>query len=332
MSQTEKKPNQQNDFQPDVYTKDIYTEAFYNDVLNGLSQQQKSIPCKWFYDALGSQLFEAITKTPEYYPTRVETRLLKQVVLDLAVAIPQLSVVIEPGSGASVKTRILLDALTGLDTYIPMDISADFLAQIAQQLHKDYPQMNIVPLVDDFTQVKTPLNMLQDGPRLVFFPGSTIGNFSPIEAQALLNRFHHLAGDGGWLLIGIDSTQQKDQLLAAYNDSAGVTAQFNQNLLVRANRELHTNFVINHFKHDAQFNQVDGRVEMRLLSQQAQTVQLANHTFYFAAGESLLTEHCYKYTQTKFLALANQCNWQLHQLWQDQQESAFTLFLLKSNV
>lgn len=306
--------------------------AFNKDVVHGLSQQQKSIPCKWFYDETGSALFEAITKTTEYYPSRVETRLLKQVVKGISEIIPQLSLVIEPGSGASVKTRILLSALSQLKTYVPIDISARFLKEIAQQLQHDYPRIEIIPLVGDFTAMHAPIDFNNHDARMVFFPGSTIGNFSPEEARALLKSFHYLAGDQGWLLIGVDSTQNEPQLLAAYNDSAGVTAQFNKNLLVRANRELHADFILEQFLHEARFNQAEGRVEMHLVSRCAQSVKLNDQNFDFVAGESIFTESCYKYTRQRFLSIASECNWHMEHVWQDQIESDFELFLLKSTA
>ena len=303
---------------------------FYQDVLHGLNQPQKSIPCKWFYDEAGSILFEAITKTAEYYPTRVETRLLRQVVQDLAAIIPDLSIVIEPGSGASVKTRILLSSQSQLKTYVPMDISAEFLQEIAQQLQLDYPMIKTIPIVGDFTNTYAPVELNNDAARLVFFPGSTIGNFSPEDASALLKSFHHLAGKSGWLLIGVDSTQNEQQLLAAYSDKAGVTAEFNKNLLVRANRELQADFAVEQFMHEARFNKAEGKVEMHLVSRREQTVTIANQAFSFKTGESIFTENCYKYTRQRFLKIANECEWQLERVWQDQEESDFELFLLKS--
>jgi dimethylhistidine N-methyltransferase len=304
--------------------------AFQQDVLAGLSHAQKSIPCKWFYDQAGSVLFEEITKTAEYYPARVETRLLKQVVTEIASILPELSLVVEPGSGASVKTRILLSSQPKLSTYIPMDISAEFLNSIAEQLHVDYPQIKTLPLVGDFTHIAAPLVVDDHTQRLVFFPGSTIGNFAPSEAHDLLHSFHHLAGSDGWLLVGVDSTQEESQLLAAYNDQAGITAQFNKNLLLRANSELEADFIVDQFDHEARFNQTEGRVEMHLQSRCAQTVTIAGKQFNFAAGESIFTESCYKYTRQQFLAIAATCGWHMGHAWQDQDESGFELFLLKS--
>ncbi len=307
-----------------------FNADFYQDVVHGLNQPQKSIPCKWFYDEAGSVLFEAITKTAEYYPTRVETRLLRQVVQDLATVIPDLSIVIEPGSGASVKTRILLSSQTKLKTYVPMDISAEFLQEIAQQLQLDYPNIKTIPIVGDFTNTHAPIELNNDAARLVFFPGSTIGNFSPEDASTLLKSFHHLAGKAGCLLIGVDSTQNEQQLSAAYNDKAGVTAEFNKNLLVRANRELQADFVVEQFMHEARFNKTEGKVEMHLVSRSEQTVTIANQTFSFKCGESIFTENCYKYTRQRFLKITNECHWHLERVWQDQEESEFELFLLKS--
>jgi dimethylhistidine N-methyltransferase len=304
--------------------------AFADDVVAGLSQLQKTIPCKWFYDEAGSVLFEAITKTAEYYPTRVETRLLKQVVTEIATILPHLSLVVEPGSGASVKTRILLSSQPKLSTYIPMDISAEFLNSIAAQLHVDFPQIKTLPLVGDFTHIAAPLLLDDHTQRLVFFPGSTIGNFAPADAQDLLQSFHHLAGADGWLLIGVDSTQNESQLLAAYNDNAGITAQFNKNLLLRANSELDADFNVEQFEHAARFNHTAGRVEMHLRSRCAQTVTISGQKFNFAAGESIFTESCYKYTRPQFLAIAETCGWHMGYAWQDQEESGFELFLLKS--
>lgn len=304
--------------------------AFNKDVVHGLSQQQKSIPCKWFYDETGSVLFEAITKTAEYYPARVETRLLKQVVKGIAEIIPDLSLVVEPGSGASVKTRLLLSSQPQLKTYVPIDISAQFLNDIALQLQQDYLNIEIIPLVGDFTSMHAPIDFNNHNARMVFFPGSTIGNFSPEEARLLLKSFHYLAGNQGWLLIGVDSTQNESQLLAAYNDSAGVTAEFNKNLLVRANRELEANFVEEQFLHEARFNKAEGRVEMHLVSSCAQTVTIDGQNFDFAAGESIFTENCYKYTRQRFLSIAHECDWHMEHVWQDQIESEFELFLLKS--
>lgn len=318
----------------------ITNQAFLQDVLEGLSQKQKTLPCKWFYDETGSQLFEAITKTREYYPTRVETRLLQQAAIDFSSLVPELQVLIEPGSGASVKTRALLQTQTQLKHYIPIDISAEFLQSVAAQLQVDFPQINTVPVVGDFS-INMPTidwgGINKAGDCMVFFPGSTIGNFSPKEASKLLNDFHQLAGEHEtsgkkWLLIGVDSTQNITQLVNAYNDAAGITAAFNKNLLVRANQELQANFELDQFKHEARFNDEESRIEMHLASLQKQNVEIAGVSFEFELGESILTENCYKYLQARFLEMAEKNGWQSVKTWQDQLESEFCLFLFKASA
>ncbi len=303
---------------------------FAEDVVQGLSAQPKTLPCKWFYDERGSHLFEDITRTPEYYPTRVETELLHSLVARVAELIPDLQVVIEPGSGASIKTRILLSALPELQTYIPLDISEEFLLQAAAQLQSEFPHLHVQPMVHDFTAAMAPLYIPAHQQRLVFFPGSTIGNFSPTEAHQLLRNIRQWAGNHAWLLIGVDMTQHQPTLLAAYNDAAGVTASFNRNLLVRANRELDADFDVNSFQHRALFNTEQGRVEMHLVSTREQQVEVKGHCFSFASGESIHTENCYKYTRNDFEAMATRCGWHTRSVWQDQQQSGFGVFLLQS--
>lgn len=309
----------------------IQNQSFLEDIVHGLSQVQKSIACKWFYDEAGSALFEKITQTPEYYPTRVEAQLLNTVAQDLPYLIPNLSAIIEPGSGASIKTRILLDALKYLKTYVPMDISAAFLKTIAEQLAIDYPLLQIKPMVGDFTQQFSAPALPSNSESLIFFPGSTIGNFSPAAASELLKRFHDLTETKGWLLIGVDSTQNKAQLLAAYNDAEGITAAFNKNLLVRANTDLNANFDLNAFVHEAIFNASTGRVEMHLRSLKAQSVTMNNNRFDFKKDETIFTESCYKYTHENFLTLASASGWQMVECWQDDTISAFTIFLLQAS-
>ncbi len=303
---------------------------FLEDVLHGLSQQQKSIPSKWFYDEAGSHLFEDITRTREYYPTRVETRLLHQVSEEIGQFTKQLNVLIEPGSGASLKTRILFESSLNIDTYIPVDISEAFLHRNALQLQKDFPRIRTIPLVGDFTKSLPPLGLGAHDKKLLFFPGSTVGNFSPIEARSLLRSFNHLVGQGGWLLIGVDSTQDREQLLAAYNDIQGITAEFNKNLLKRANRELRANFDLERFSHEARYNEDDHLIEMHLVSDCEQTVTLGGKVFGFAAGETIFTESCYKYPTQDFLAMADDSGWRMEHAWMDDLESRFQIFLLRA--
>ena len=303
---------------------------FQAEVLHGLSQNPKALSCKWLYDETGSRLFEAITKTAEYYPTRVETRLLADVVTHLRDYIPHLDVVIEPGSGSSIKTRLLLESQPNLKQYIPIDISEDFLIETAQQLRADFTRLQINPLVADFTKPMTKLKLDSITQRMVFFPGSTIGNFSPNDAKNLLKSFHTLVGSNAWLLIGVDMTQDKSKLLSAYNDAAGITASFNLNLLSRANRELSANFDISQFAHQAIFNQAEGRIEMHLVSKKAQNVSINGNLFNFKADEFIHTENCYKYTLEAFTNLADDCGWQIEHIWRDEEESDYGMLLLTS--
>lgn len=306
-------------------------EAFQSDVLYGLSQPQKNLPCKWLYDAAGAHLFEEITQTPEYYLTRTETRLLHELSDDLARRMPELDVLIEPGSGSSIKSRILLQALPQLKQYIPIDISEEMLLDTAQQLRQDFPSLEISPYVHDFGMPVPPRLKFGDShERMVFFPGSTIGNFSPKEAQRLLRSFGVLIRHSGWLLLGADTTQDKHRLLAAYNDSAGITAQFNKNLLLRINRELGANFDIEKFQHKAIFNSLESRVEMHLVSTQAQAVEIAGHLVVFEPGETIHTENCYKYPLENLERMAQTCGWRQEQKWTDKAGSGFNLILLKT--
>ena len=314
----------------DDHLTETANDEFLAEVLHGLSQSSKALSCKWLYDETGSRLFEAITKTAEYYPTRVETRLLADVVTHLRDYIPHLDVVIEPGSGSSIKTRLLLESQPNLKQYIPIDISEDFLIETAQQLRADFTRLQINPLVADFTKPMTKLKLDSITQRMVFFPGSTIGNFSPNDAKNLLKSFHTLVGSNAWLLIGVDMTQDKSKLLSAYNDAAGITASFNLNLLSRANRELSADFDISQFAHQAIFNQAEGRIEMHLVSKKAQNVSINGNLFNFKADEFIHTENCYKYTLEAFTNLADDCGWQIEHIWRDEEESDYGMLLLTS--
>lgn len=302
------------------------------DVMTGLSKVQKTLPCKWFYDEIGSFLFEQITQLPEYYLTRVETRLLESLKEELAAALPDLSIIVEPGSGSSNKTRILLASLSRLREYVPMDISAEFLVEEAVQLQAQFKHLKITPVIGDFTNIVTPIALHDHAECLIFFPGSTIGNFDSAEARILLQRMRHLVDKPCHLLIGVDMTQDREQLLAAYNDAAGTTAKFNLNLLVRLNRELGADFDLTKFSHRAVFNADAHRIEMHLVSDEAQQINLMGQPISFGAGESIHTENCHKYPRAKFEALIQSSGWHIKRTWQDETTSGFCLFLLKSGV
>lgn len=317
-------------FPPDSSPSDSLPSSrpFALDVIDGLAGRPKSLPCKWFYDEQGSELFEAITRTREYYPTRVETRLLRQLMPELLTQAGDVDVLIEPGSGSSTKTRLLLDALPNLRAYRPIDISGKFLFDNAARLQADYPRLAIRPLVADFTAPTEPFALQDDRHPLVFFPGSTIGNFAPEEAVGLLRRIREAAGTHPRLLIGVDMTQDPVRLQAAYDDAAGITASFNRNLLVRANRELGADFDVRRFRHEARFNRSEHRIEMHLVSERDQQVRVQGHTFGFARGESIHTENSYKYPPQAFDALMARAGWRLLRRWQDAEESSFSVMLL----
>ncbi|MFM8899966.1 MAG: L-histidine N(alpha)-methyltransferase [Burkholderiales bacterium] len=309
--------------------------ALARDVLTGLSQPQKTLPCIWFYDHRGSQLFEDITRLPEYYPTRTETRLLRGLVDEVAATLGPQAQLIELGSGSSIKTRLLLQALPELAAYVPVDISEAFLNDAVVGLLRDFPQLLVQPVVADFTAPfalpRLPTQRHgQHSPRLGFFPGSTIGNFSPQAATNLLAQFAQALGPQAWLLIGVDTTQNPSLLVPAYDDAQGVTAAFNRNLLLRINRELSANFSLRHFHHAARFDALLGRIEMHLVSEVQQTVTVLGHRFDFKAGESIHTENAYKYTAPAFLRLARNAGWREHRTWCDTEGTGFSVFLMRS--
>lgn len=311
-----------------------HNPALAHDVLTGLSQSQKTLPCIWFYDHRGSMLFEDITRTPEYYPTRTETRLLEGLVAEVAQAVGPGAQLVELGSGSSKKTRLLLQAMPSLGAYVPVDISEAFLKQSVAALLADFPSLLVQPVAADFTAhfelPQRPAGPTQTGARLGFFPGSTIGNFSPQGATALLRQFADVLGPQAWLLIGVDTTQNPALLLPAYDDAQGVTAAFNMNLLLRINRELGANFQLNRFHHAARFNTTEGRIEMHLVSEIHQTVQVLGHRFEFRAGESIHTENAYKYSASSFRTLAGNAGWRDTRVWMDHQGTGFAVFLMRA--
>jgi len=268
---------------------DEVPSAFARAVTEGLSQPRKSLPCRFFYDAEGSRLFEAITELPEYYPTRTEASILKSCASEIAARTPQESVLVEFGSGSSRKTEILLAALPSLAAYVPLDVSPSALAEAAARLATRFAGLHVLPVEGDFRHELTLPAALSLRPRLGFFPGSTIGNLDRAEATELLRTFAHNLGPAGRLVIGVDLRKDPKILRAAYNDAAGVTAKFNLNLLVRANRELGATFDLSRFKHDAIFNEDESRIEMHLVSLVAQEVAVCGRIFHFGEGERIHT-------------------------------------------
>lgn len=293
--------------------------AFLDDVRAGFSRPQKSLSPKYFYDAAGSALFEAVTRLPEYYPTRTEIGILDARGPEIAALLPGRAALVEFGSGSTVKLRRLLSHLDDLAAYVPVDVSGDFLGAQAAALRADFPDLRVEPAVADFTR-DFDLPPAVDGlPRAGFFPGSTVGNFEPTEAEALLRRFGTILGCGAHLIVGVDLVKDVGVLEAAYDDAAGVTAAFNLNLLTRINRELAGRFDLAKFAHRAVFDGEASRIEMHLVSRAAQTVRVGSESFAFADGETIHTESSYKYTLATFQALAERAGWSWLTAWTDPQ-------------
>jgi len=284
----------------------------------GLSQQHKSISSKFFYDAAGSKLFDAICELPEYYPTRTELGIMQANIQEIASLIGRQASLIEFGSGSSLKTRILLEHLQNLAAYVPVDISQDHLLLAADRIRGEFPAIEVLPVIADFTQAfKLPTPETMPLRNIVYFPGSTIGNFSKDAAHELMNVMYHEAGENGALLIGVDLQKDKSVLVRAYNDSRGITAKFNLNLLHRLNNEFDGTFDIEQFSHRAIYNEEDGRIEMYLDSRSDQSASVGGIPYSFAKGESILTEYSHKYTLDGFRALALAAGFRVEKVWLD---------------
>lgn len=290
---------------------------FARALLTGLRAERKSIPCRFLYDARGSELFEEITRLPEYYPTRTETSILQACAQKIRATTPAGSLLVEFGSGSSTKTEILLSALDRLAGYVAIEISQSALDEATERLRQQFPDLAVFPVVGDFSKaVELPIQFA-DTSKLGFFPGSTIGNLVPEEAIKLLANMRKVLGPDSRLVIGADLKKDRDVLLAAYNDARGVTAAFNLNLLERANRVLHTNFDVSKFKHIATYDPEHGRIDMNLVSTVDQTVNVLGHPISFAEGEKIHTEHSHKYGITDFQNLAKEAGWTPVHVWTD---------------
>jgi dimethylhistidine N-methyltransferase len=291
--------------------------AFLSEVVAGLSRPQKTLPCRYFYDDRGSDLFEQITELPEYYPTRTEAAVLERHAAEMMRDAPAGAVLVEFGSGSSRKTEVLLRASKSLRAYVMVDVSSGALEGARVRLHRRFPMLDIRPVVADFAQPMSLQADLLQAPKIGFFPGSTIGNLAPPEAQRLLRLFRKTLAPDGRLIIGVDLKKDESVLVPAYNDAAGVTAAFNLNLLERINRELGADFNVAAFKHRAVYNERDGRIEMHLVSVGRQTMRIAGHVFDFADGEFIHTENSYKYGLEQFRILATWAGWKAGRVWTD---------------
>ncbi|MGA9797059.1 MAG: L-histidine N(alpha)-methyltransferase [Rhizomicrobium sp.] len=288
---------------------------FCADLFEGLRRRHKRIPSKYFYDVEGSLLFERITGLAEYYPTRTEIGILKANAAQIANLIGPDVELVEFGAGSLRKVRILLDAMQTPQSYVPIDIAGDYLMEVAEVLEGEYPRLHLNPVVADFT---LPVELeVSDGRRAGFLPGSTIGNFGPAEAAGLLRHMRQTLGGGG-LLIGVDLVKSPALLHAAYNDSKGVTAAFNKNLLARANRELGADFDLGAFAHYACYNPMAQKIEMYLVSMARQHVCIAGDVIAFEQGEAIHTEDSHKYTLSGFRALALEAGYVPRAIWTDE--------------
>ena len=297
-------------------------EHFAADVLAGLTASPKRVPPKYFYDAEGSALFERITELPEYYPTRCEMGILREHARDIAQLIPQGAALIEFGSGSSKKARIVLGAAADkLAAYVPVDICREMIEQEAAELRPDFPQVKVLPVCADITQMfPLPAEAKAASVRVGFFPGSTIGNFEPHEAAAFLRHAGKILGARARLIVGADLIKPAEVLNAAYNDAQGVTAKFNLNLLTRINRELGGTFKPASFEHHAFYNRERHRIEMHLASLRRQKVRVAGDTVDFRAGETIHTENSYKYSVESLGALARGAGWRPLEAWTDERK------------
>jgi len=304
-------------------------EDFRSAVLAGLASVPRAIPARFLYDARGSALFDAICELPEYYLTRTETAILNRSASEIAQRAGPGCALVEFGSGSSVKSRLLLDAMPDLDAYVPIDISREHLDETAARLRRDYPKLRVEPVSADYMALDSLPAFINGARRIGFFPGSTIGNLTPEEATAFLRRARRLLRDGGALILGVDLKKDPQRLHDAYNDAAGVTAQFTLNLLRRMNRELDASFDLAAFAHEAFYNSIEGRIEIYFRSLRPQTVTVSGRRFAFAAGERIHTEYSYKYDDDGIAALAESGGFAIAKTWTDP-ERLFAVALLQA--
>lgn len=308
------------DSEPDLELVDLEpkTQAFRRDVIEGLGRPEKRLPTQYLYDERGSELFERICELDEYYPTRTELSIFEAHIDDMADAIGPEAMVIEYGSGAGLKPRILLRALRRPVAYVPVEISRAHLLRSAEALDAEFPSVEVLPVCADFTQpFEIPRPARSARRSVVFFPGSTIGNFSPDDAERLLHQMADEVGPGGAVLLGVDLRKDHQTLESAYDDAEGVTAAFNLNLLRRINVELGADFDVSAFRHRATYDEARSRVVMQLVSRKSQVVTIGPQRFAFAAGEAITTEYSHKYTLESFATMAERAGLHVAQVWTD---------------
>jgi|SRR5699024_5157247 len=305
----------------------VYQEDLEEEVLKALDHPQKKLPSKLFYDEYGSQLFEQITQLDEYYLTRTEKKVIHNNIDAIASAIGKNAVLIELGSGSSRKTRLLLDRLTTLVSYMPVDIADRYLQKTAEQLKTDYPDLTVIPVVTDYTRhLELPVTQRDYRRQTIFYPGSTIGNFKPEIARDFIKDVAAATDNGAGMLLGVDLKKDKEVLEAAYNDCQGITARFNKNILTHINRVLDTDFKVDQFRHKAFYNDRKGRIEMHLISTTDQSVDIGRKRIDIRKGESIQTENSYKYTVSEVEQLVAGI-FEVQQVWTDA-ERLFSVYYL----
>lgn len=302
-----------------------------DEIVDGLLQPEKTISPKYFYDERGSKLFEKITELPEYYPTETELGIMRDSIDEIGALVGEQASLIEFGSGSSLKTRILLAHLDKLAAYVPVDISEEQLRASATELRADFPDLEVLPVVADFTRpFDLPSPTVMPLKNLVYFPGSTIGNFTNEAALSLLEVMHQEAGAGGALLIGVDLQKNPEIIKRAYNDSAGVTAEFNLNMLRHINREYGADFDLDRYSHSAEYNQDEGRIELRLIADTAQQVNIGNEQIHIEKNEGILTEYSHKYTLESFAKMAAKAGFEVKRVWMDPKKLFSVQYLERS--
>ena len=302
-----------------------------SEIVDGLSAAQKQISPKYFYDERGSQLFDEITRLPEYYLTNTELGIMRDNIAEMVELVGKQASLIEFGSGSSLKTRILLEHLSELAAYVPVDISDEHLHASASEIREEFPHIDVLPVVADFTkQFELPTPMVMPLRNVVYFPGSTIGNFEHDMAMDLLRVMYHEAGKNGALLIGVDLQKDPTIIENAYNDSAGITAEFNLNMLQHLNRDYGANFDVDEFTHSANYDPDEGRVVIELISQSDQTFEIADTAFEIADGEAILTEYSHKYSLDGFATMASEAGFTVEKVWTDSERLFSVQFLTRS--